>query len=102
MARRSASRSECRRRPRRSSSSSSRSRAPLASSEGRLVALSIRPGRLHDVVEPTEDSTRGDEQMAVKDVAVVSVPVSDQERAKAFYVDKLGLDLVSEDDSVPG
>lgn len=35
-------------------------------------------------------------------VAVVSVPVSDQERAKAFYVDTLGWDLVRDDDSVPG
>jgi catechol 2,3-dioxygenase-like lactoylglutathione lyase family enzyme len=40
--------------------------------------------------------------MAVQDVVVVSVPVSDQERAKRFYVDTLGLELVSEDDSVPG
>jgi catechol 2,3-dioxygenase-like lactoylglutathione lyase family enzyme len=28
--------------------------------------------------------------------------VSDQERAKAFYVDKLGFELRLEDDSVPG
>jgi catechol 2,3-dioxygenase-like lactoylglutathione lyase family enzyme len=28
--------------------------------------------------------------MAVTNLEVVSVPVSDQERAKAFYVDKLG------------
>jgi len=40
--------------------------------------------------------------MAVKDVAVVSVPVSDQDRAKAFYVDTLGLKLVRDDTSVPG
>ena len=40
--------------------------------------------------------------MAVRDVTVVSVPVSDQERAKAFYVEKLGFELVREDDSVPG
>jgi len=40
--------------------------------------------------------------MAVKDVAVVSVPVSDQERAKAFYVKLLGLQLVRDDTSVPG
>ena len=40
--------------------------------------------------------------MPVQDVIVVSVPVSDQDRAKAFYVDKLGLELVREDDSVPG
>jgi len=41
-------------------------------------------------------------EMAVEDVIVVSVPVSDQERAKAFYVDKLGFELRREDDSVPG
>ena len=40
--------------------------------------------------------------MAVQDVTVVSIPVSDQERAKAFYVDTLGLELVRDDDSVPG
>ena len=40
--------------------------------------------------------------MAVQDVTVVSVPVSDQERAKAFYVDTLGFELVRDDDSVPG
>ena len=33
--------------------------------------------------------------------AVVSVPVSDQERAKSFYVDTLGLELVRDDSSVP-
>jgi catechol 2,3-dioxygenase-like lactoylglutathione lyase family enzyme len=41
-------------------------------------------------------------RMAVQDVTVVSIPVSDQERAKAFYVDTLGLELVRDDDSVPG
>jgi catechol 2,3-dioxygenase-like lactoylglutathione lyase family enzyme len=40
--------------------------------------------------------------MAIEDVIVVSVPVSDQDRAKAFYVDKLGFELLREDDSVPG
>ena len=40
--------------------------------------------------------------MSIQDVVVVSVPVSDQERAKAFYVNDLGFELVSEDDSVPG
>ncbi len=40
--------------------------------------------------------------MAVQDVKVISVPVSDQERAKAFYVEKLGFDLSRDDDSVPG
>jgi len=40
--------------------------------------------------------------MAVKNVAVVSVPVSDQERAKSFYVETLGLKLMRDDTSVPG
>ena len=40
--------------------------------------------------------------MAIRDVAAVSVPVSDQERAKAFYVETLGFELISEDDSIPG
>jgi catechol 2,3-dioxygenase-like lactoylglutathione lyase family enzyme len=40
--------------------------------------------------------------MAVQDVKVISVPVSDQEQAKAFYVDKLGFALSRDDDSVPG
>jgi predicted enzyme related to lactoylglutathione lyase len=40
--------------------------------------------------------------MSVKDVVVVSVPVSDQEWAKDFYVNKLGFDLKRDDASVPG
>ena len=40
--------------------------------------------------------------MSVRTVKVISVPVSDQERAKAFYVDKLGFELTRDDDSVPG
>src|SRR6516225_3021356 len=40
--------------------------------------------------------------MAIQEVAVVSIPVSDPARAKAYYVDVLGLELVREDDSVPG
>jgi catechol 2,3-dioxygenase-like lactoylglutathione lyase family enzyme len=43
-----------------------------------------------------------EENMSVEDVAVVSVPVSDQDRAKAFYVDTLGFELERDDDSVPG
>ncbi len=39
---------------------------------------------------------------AVRSVAVVSVPVSDQERAKSFYVDRLGMELVRDDSSIPG
>lgn len=40
--------------------------------------------------------------MAVQSITVVSVPVSDQERAKEFYLDKLGMRLVRDDDSIPG
>jgi catechol 2,3-dioxygenase-like lactoylglutathione lyase family enzyme len=40
--------------------------------------------------------------MAITNVVVVSVPVSDQERAKQFYVDALGLELVRDDNSIPG
>ena len=40
--------------------------------------------------------------MTLNRVLVVSVPVSDQERARDFYVNKLGFDLLREDDSVPG
>jgi catechol 2,3-dioxygenase-like lactoylglutathione lyase family enzyme len=40
--------------------------------------------------------------MAIQEVRVVSVPVSDQERAKEFYVEKLGFELSREDDSIPG
>jgi catechol 2,3-dioxygenase-like lactoylglutathione lyase family enzyme len=38
----------------------------------------------------------------VESVAVVSVPVSDQERARSFYVETLGMKLVRDDYSVPG
>jgi predicted enzyme related to lactoylglutathione lyase len=38
--------------------------------------------------------------MAIQNVAVVSVPVSDQERAKAFYVNTLGFELQA-DQSMP-
>ena len=40
--------------------------------------------------------------MPIHDVTVVSVPVSDQDRAKEFYVGKLGFELIRDDDSVPG
>jgi catechol 2,3-dioxygenase-like lactoylglutathione lyase family enzyme len=40
--------------------------------------------------------------MTVQAVRVVSVPVSDQDRAKEFHVDKLGFELTREDDSIPG
>jgi catechol 2,3-dioxygenase-like lactoylglutathione lyase family enzyme len=40
--------------------------------------------------------------MAIVGVSVVSIPVSDQEQAKKFYVERLGLELVRDDDSVPG
>jgi catechol 2,3-dioxygenase-like lactoylglutathione lyase family enzyme len=38
----------------------------------------------------------------IEKVAVVSIPVSDQERAKRFYVDTLGFALRRDDDSAPG
>ncbi len=40
--------------------------------------------------------------MAIKDVIVVSVPVSDPDRARAFYVEKLGFELQRDDTSIPG
>ena len=40
--------------------------------------------------------------MSIKRVAVVSVPVSDQERARDFFVNKLGFELLRDDTSVPG
>jgi catechol 2,3-dioxygenase-like lactoylglutathione lyase family enzyme len=40
--------------------------------------------------------------MPVNAVTVVSVPVSDQDRAKKFYTDALGFQLLRDDDSVPG
>lgn len=40
--------------------------------------------------------------MAVRGTRVVSVPVSDQERAKSFYVDQLGMRVVRDDASMPG
>jgi catechol 2,3-dioxygenase-like lactoylglutathione lyase family enzyme len=63
-----------------------------------------------DTVHPQEHDEAGDrlartkarEAMPVQDVTVVSVPVSDQDRAKAFYVGKLGFELIRDDASVPG
>ena len=40
--------------------------------------------------------------MAIENVKVISVPVSDPEQAKEFYVEKLGFELTRDDDSVPG
>jgi catechol 2,3-dioxygenase-like lactoylglutathione lyase family enzyme len=42
------------------------------------------------------------ETLSIEDVIVVSVPVSDQDRARAFYVDTLGFEVIREDDSIPG
>lgn len=39
--------------------------------------------------------------MAITSFEIVSVPVSDQERAKAFYRDTLGFDLIREADMGP-
>jgi predicted enzyme related to lactoylglutathione lyase len=57
-----------------------------------------------DVVWQAKATDPGEEvkTMAVQDVVVVSIPVSDQGRAKAFYLDKLGFQLIREDDSIPG
>ncbi|WBC16824.1 VOC family protein [Micromonospora sp. WMMA1998] len=40
--------------------------------------------------------------MSVNHVQIVSVPVSDQDRARDFYVDVLGLDLVRDNPMGPG
>jgi predicted enzyme related to lactoylglutathione lyase len=40
--------------------------------------------------------------MAIKSVGVVSVPVTDPERAKQFYVKQLGFELKRDDKSIPG
>jgi catechol 2,3-dioxygenase-like lactoylglutathione lyase family enzyme len=37
----------------------------------------------------------------IKSIKVVSVPVSDQQKSKAFYVDKLGFKLLSESSMGP-
>lgn len=39
--------------------------------------------------------------MAMKAVQLFSIPVSDQERAKAFYVDTLGWELIRDDEMSP-
>jgi catechol 2,3-dioxygenase-like lactoylglutathione lyase family enzyme len=40
--------------------------------------------------------------MPISDVTVVSVPVSGQDRAKRFYTEALGFQLLRDDESVPG
>jgi predicted enzyme related to lactoylglutathione lyase len=40
--------------------------------------------------------------MAITAVQALSVPVSDPERARRFYVDTLGFELVRDDSSIPG
>jgi catechol 2,3-dioxygenase-like lactoylglutathione lyase family enzyme len=40
-------------------------------------------------------------QMGINAVRVVSVPVSDPERARRFYVDTLGFELIRDDESIP-
>jgi catechol 2,3-dioxygenase-like lactoylglutathione lyase family enzyme len=40
--------------------------------------------------------------MAIKSFEIISVPVSDQQRAKQFYRDVLGFDLVREEPMGPG
>jgi catechol 2,3-dioxygenase-like lactoylglutathione lyase family enzyme len=44
----------------------------------------------------------GDMQMAIKSFEIISVPVSDQQRSKAFYRDVLGFELVREEPMGPG
>jgi catechol 2,3-dioxygenase-like lactoylglutathione lyase family enzyme len=39
--------------------------------------------------------------MAIEKVQLLSIPVSDQDRAKAFYVDVLGLEVVSDTEMGP-
>jgi catechol 2,3-dioxygenase-like lactoylglutathione lyase family enzyme len=38
---------------------------------------------------------------AIKNISVMSVPVSDQDRAKAFYVDTLGFDEIADNEAGP-
>lgn len=40
--------------------------------------------------------------MPIRALTVVSVPVSDQDRAKTFYTQTLGFELLRDDSSVPG
>ena len=40
--------------------------------------------------------------MAIQNVKVISVPVSDPEQAKNFYVETLGFELTRNDASIPG
>lgn len=42
------------------------------------------------------------EDHGIREVAVVSVPVSDQDRAREFYVDHLGMTVIRDDTSIPG
>src|SRR5262252_11179674 len=51
---------------------------------------------------PPRPPGRKAKAMPVQDVTVVSVPVSDQDRAKEFYVGKLGFHLIRDDDTMPG
>jgi catechol 2,3-dioxygenase-like lactoylglutathione lyase family enzyme len=42
------------------------------------------------------------ERRMITQVATISIPVTDQDRAKAFYVEKLGLELVDDVPLFPG
>ena len=46
-------------------------------------------------------NVQGASAAKISGVAVVSIPVSDPARSKAFYVDQLGFQLVRDDDSIP-
>jgi predicted enzyme related to lactoylglutathione lyase len=41
-------------------------------------------------------SSKLDKEIAMKSISVVSVPVADPERAKNFYIDKLGFTLIAD------
>jgi catechol 2,3-dioxygenase-like lactoylglutathione lyase family enzyme len=58
-------------------------------------------GLVREATPPTGEQMQAERgEMAIQDVVVVSVPVSDQERAKEFYVEKLGFEL-TRDESGP-
>jgi catechol 2,3-dioxygenase-like lactoylglutathione lyase family enzyme len=59
-------------------------------------------GKLSSGLGVRAKTNREVDAMGIDAVRVVSVPVSDQERALEFYVEKLGFELIRDDDSVPG
>jgi catechol 2,3-dioxygenase-like lactoylglutathione lyase family enzyme len=71
---------------------------------GMITDFALKPygGLQGTVIYWKRLAPRGGSTMSVKEVAAVSVPVSDQQRAKSFYVDVLGLELLRDDSSIPG